>query len=63
MLQKNIHDGNIINVQYSVFGSIMTVGGIVGAILSGKLADLIGRRRVSVFIFGDIIRFQLEVNA
>ncbi|KAJ6918306.1 sugar transporter ESL1-like isoform X1 [Populus alba x Populus x berolinensis] len=29
---------------YSVFGSIVTVGGMVGAILSGKMADLIGRR-------------------
>ncbi|KAL5835562.1 hypothetical protein ACOSQ3_015117 [Xanthoceras sorbifolium] len=29
---------------YSVFGSIMTVGGMIGAILSGKLADIFGRR-------------------
>ncbi|XP_034918002.1 sugar transporter ESL1 isoform X2 [Populus alba] len=29
---------------YSVFGSIVTIGGMVGAILSGKMADLIGRR-------------------
>ncbi|XVE89748.1 hypothetical protein DITRI_Ditri20bG0019900 [Diplodiscus trichospermus] len=29
---------------YSVFGSIMTIGGMVGAILSGRIADLIGRR-------------------
>ncbi|XVF06165.1 hypothetical protein REPUB_Repub06bG0024000 [Reevesia pubescens] len=34
---------------YSVFGSIMTVGGMVGAILSGKIADLIGRRRTMWF--------------
>ncbi|XVF57382.1 hypothetical protein PTKIN_Ptkin06aG0200700 [Pterospermum kingtungense] len=30
--------------EYSVFGSIMTVGGMVGAIISGKIADLIGRK-------------------
>ncbi|XP_038715689.1 sugar transporter ESL1-like isoform X2 [Tripterygium wilfordii] len=30
---------------YSVFGSIMTIGGAIGAILSGKVADLIGRKR------------------
>ncbi|XVF42030.1 hypothetical protein PTKIN_Ptkin01aG0327700 [Pterospermum kingtungense] len=34
---------------YSVFGSILTVGGMVGAILSGKIADLIGRRRTMWF--------------
>ncbi|XP_059598590.1 sugar transporter ERD6-like 10 isoform X3 [Vitis vinifera] len=30
--------------QYSVFGSLWTVGGIVGALISGTTADLIGRR-------------------
>ncbi|CAL5397378.1 unnamed protein product [Camellia sinensis] len=30
--------------QYSVFGSIMTIGAMVGAVMSGKLADLFGRR-------------------
>ncbi|XP_039032279.1 sugar transporter ESL1-like isoform X1 [Hibiscus syriacus] len=34
---------------YSVFGSIMTIGGMVGAILSGKIADLIGRKRTMWF--------------
>ncbi|KAK8508855.1 hypothetical protein V6N12_034957 [Hibiscus sabdariffa] len=34
---------------YSVFGSIMTIGGMVGAILSGKVADLIGRKRTMWF--------------
>ncbi|CAL5400626.1 unnamed protein product [Camellia sinensis] len=29
---------------YSVFASIMTVGGMLGAVVSGKIADLIGRR-------------------
>ncbi|KAJ0013501.1 hypothetical protein Pint_19944 [Pistacia integerrima] len=29
---------------YSVFGSIMTVGGMIGAILSGRIADILGRR-------------------
>lgn len=31
--------------QYSVFGSIMTIGAMVGATLSGRVADLLGRRR------------------
>uniref|UniRef100_F6HU05 Major facilitator superfamily (MFS) profile domain-containing protein n=1 Tax=Vitis vinifera TaxID=29760 RepID=F6HU05_VITVI len=30
--------------EYSVFGSLWTVGGIVGALISGTTADLIGRR-------------------
>ncbi|KAL6324363.1 hypothetical protein AAG906_012967 [Vitis piasezkii] len=30
--------------EYSVFGSLWTVGGIVGALISGRTADLIGRR-------------------
>ncbi|XP_055960902.1 uncharacterized protein LOC126671333 [Mercurialis annua] len=29
---------------YSVFGSIMTIGGIIGALVNGTMADLIGRR-------------------
>ncbi|KAB2005808.1 hypothetical protein ES319_D11G296900v1 [Gossypium barbadense] len=35
--------------EYSVFGSIMTIGGMVGAILSGKITDLIGRKRTMWF--------------
>ena len=34
------------NVQYSLFGSIMTIGAIIGALLSGKMTDVIGRRYV-----------------
>lgn len=30
--------------EYSFFGSILTIGAIVGAVVSGKLADYIGRR-------------------
>ncbi|CAK9328342.1 unnamed protein product [Citrullus colocynthis] len=30
--------------EYSVFGSILTIGAMIGAIVSGKLADCIGRR-------------------
>ncbi|XP_065851807.1 sugar transporter ERD6-like 7 [Euphorbia lathyris] len=29
---------------YSVFGSLVTVGGVIGSLLSGKMADFIGRR-------------------
>ncbi|XP_076894393.1 sugar transporter ERD6-like 5 [Bidens hawaiensis] len=30
--------------EYSVFGSILTIGAMVGAIMSGKIADRLGRR-------------------
>lgn len=35
-------------MQYSLFGSILTIGAMIGAIASGKIADLIGRRSVSL---------------
>ncbi|KAK0600152.1 hypothetical protein LWI29_012218 [Acer saccharum] len=34
---------------YSVFGSILTVGGMIGAVFSGKIADIFGRRRAMWF--------------
>jgi MFS family permease len=36
-------------MQYSLFGSILTIGAMVGAIVSGSLADYAGRRVVSFF--------------
>ncbi|KAL8265827.1 hypothetical protein R6Q59_003171 [Mikania micrantha] len=33
--------------EYSVFGSILTIGAMVGAVMSGKIADRLGRRTVS----------------
>ncbi|KAL6311680.1 hypothetical protein AAG906_007426 [Vitis piasezkii] len=32
--------------EYSFFGSIMTIGAMIGAVTSGKIADLIGRRGI-----------------
>ncbi|KAJ0079396.1 hypothetical protein Patl1_22746 [Pistacia atlantica] len=31
--------------QYSVFGSALTIGGLIGSIVNGKITDLIGRRK------------------
>lgn len=33
-------------LQFSVFGSVMTIGAMLGATFSGKIADLLGRRWV-----------------
>jgi MFS family permease len=35
-------------MQYSVFGSILTIGAMLGAVVSGSIADRAGRRGVSV---------------
>ncbi|XP_039029245.1 sugar transporter ESL1-like isoform X1 [Hibiscus syriacus] len=49
-VQKGIMEDLSLSVSaYSVFGSIMTIGGTVGAILSGNIADLIGRKRTMWF--------------
>ena len=34
-------------IQYSLFGSILTFGAMIGAITSGPIADYIGRKGVS----------------
>lgn len=39
-----VGDLGLTTAQYSVFSSILTIGAMLGAILSGKIADLIGRR-------------------
>nr|GMD60282.1 sugar transporter ERD6-like 16 [Ipomoea batatas] len=36
--------------QFSTFGSIITIGAMIGAIASGRIADLVGRKGVPVFI-------------
>ncbi|CAN0914324.1 Sugar transporter ERD6-like 5 [Linum grandiflorum] len=39
-----MEDLNLSVSQFSVFGSIMTIGGMIGSIVNGKMADLIGRK-------------------
>ncbi|KAF3785089.1 Sugar transporter ERD6-like 16 [Nymphaea thermarum] len=39
-----ISDLDLTTSQYSVFGSLLTVGGMIGAIGSGPLADSVGRK-------------------
>nr|GFB41553.1 sugar transporter ERD6-like 16 [Tanacetum cinerariifolium] len=40
------NDLNLSVAQYSVFGSIITIGAMIGSITSGRIADAIGRRGV-----------------
>ncbi|PQQ11505.1 sugar transporter ERD6-like 5 isoform X1 [Prunus yedoensis var. nudiflora] len=35
--------------EYSVFGSILTIGAMIGAVVSGRIADYIGRRGAMAF--------------
>ncbi|GKV08920.1 hypothetical protein SLEP1_g20490 [Rubroshorea leprosula] len=39
-----MEDLGLSTAEYSVFGSTVTIGAMVGAVFSGKIADLIGRR-------------------
>ncbi|XP_060668356.1 sugar transporter ESL1-like isoform X6 [Ziziphus jujuba] len=45
-----IQDLGLSFATYSVFGSIVTVGGVVGGLVNGRITDLIGRRGVPVYI-------------
>ncbi|KAG6646510.1 hypothetical protein CIPAW_07G013200 [Carya illinoinensis] len=44
-----IADLGLTVAEYSVFGSIMTGGAMLGAVISGRMTDFIGRRRVCMF--------------
>ncbi|GLT95011.1 hypothetical protein SLE2022_127180 [Rubroshorea leprosula] len=39
-----MEDLGLSTAEYSVFGSTVTIGAMVGAVFSGKIADLVGRR-------------------
>ncbi|XP_062004378.1 sugar transporter ERD6-like 5 [Rosa rugosa] len=39
-----LEDLDLTVAAYSVFGSILTIGGMIGALVNGKITDLIGRR-------------------
>ncbi|XP_020868548.1 sugar transporter ERD6-like 5 isoform X4 [Arabidopsis lyrata subsp. lyrata] len=42
-------DLNLSVAEYSLFGSILTIGAMIGAAMSGRIADLIGRRATMGF--------------
>ncbi|XP_019094170.1 PREDICTED: sugar transporter ERD6-like 5 isoform X2 [Camelina sativa] len=42
-------DLNLSVAEYSIFGSILTIGAMIGAAMSGRIADLIGRRATMGF--------------
>ncbi|KAL1188146.1 Sugar transporter ERD6-like 5 [Cardamine amara subsp. amara] len=43
------YDLNLSVAEYSLFGSILTIGAMIGAAMSGRIADLIGRRATMGF--------------
>ncbi|OAY42217.1 sugar transporter ERD6-like 5 [Manihot esculenta] len=43
------HDLDLSLAEYSVFGSIITIGAMIGSLMSGRIADYIGRRGVIGF--------------
>ncbi|KAK6915533.1 Major facilitator, sugar transporter-like [Dillenia turbinata] len=45
-----MNDLDLSSAEYSVFGWILTIGAMIGAVISGKMADLVGRRAVSDFL-------------
>ncbi|KAF7143535.1 hypothetical protein RHSIM_Rhsim05G0145700 [Rhododendron simsii] len=47
---------------YSLFGSMLTVGGMVGATVSGKVADLIGRRFVNNVAVRSMVHLRVACN-
>ncbi|XP_075483263.1 sugar transporter ERD6-like 7 isoform X2 [Primulina tabacum] len=47
--------------EYSMFGSILTFGGMIGAITCGKIADYIGRKRTMILSSGICIAGWLSI--
>ncbi|KAL3832955.1 hypothetical protein ACJIZ3_007691 [Penstemon smallii] len=39
-----LEDLGLSSAEYSLFGSLSTIGAMIGAVISGKIADLLGRR-------------------
>jgi SP family facilitated glucose transporter-like MFS transporter 8 len=52
------------NLQFAIFGSILTIGAMVGAVTSGRLADFLGRKMVKLLHcqFRPIFLFFLKKN-
>lgn len=51
-------DINLGVAQFSIFGSILTIGAMIGAVVSGTIADYAGRRLVS---FASVFILKLNV--
>ncbi|KAF2544951.1 hypothetical protein F2Q70_00019623 [Brassica cretica] len=57
-----INDLGLSVAQYSMFGSSMTFGGMFGAIFSGKVADLIGRKGQNIPEGEKLIKMTMSEN-
>jgi MFS family permease len=52
----------ILTLQFALFGSVLTIGAMIGAVTSGRLADFLGRKMVKQSHFSIGLIYLFAVN-